>query len=1289
MIQLFKSFAAKLWLSLLLLVILGGLLISAGRILTPFLSEFKTELADLASQTLGQPIEVGALSARWRGWGPAIVLREVSLREPGTGKTTLEVAQIDIAVNLLDSLRTGAIVPRHIVLTGVRLAVRLEEDGRLNIRGLGHLGEDGGDTSGLFLAPRSVSIRESEVLWENRAVAGPPVVFSRVNVSVVNDGDRHQLKGELQLADYAQARLALALDISTGRSASGWTAEAYLKGETFPLARLLANRLPPQYALLNGLGEFELWGSLQSTQSVSLSGTVQGRDIIVERQVASETPIDTLMQIDRLKGTVQFSATRTGWSFRGRDMQLDREGNSWPLGRFELIAAESAGGQRAIRVAGDFLPLSQMDSLARFLLPPGDELRQALYAVAPEGDLFDLKAGFRQEQDASWTWSVEGEAARVTSRPWRRFPGVDNLTFRFSADMAGGKVEFDTSKGALEFPELFRAPLALDELHGRVDWRRSEDGGWSISSREISATNQDIATRSRLSLVVPGTPSESPFLDLQTDFLDGDASTTSRYLPVGIMPAGVVEWLDRSIVAGRVVSGSCLVRGPVRDFPFSRTPTGRFEVLFQTEDMTLDYWPGWPAGNHLDAEVRFLNDSFDAWVSAGSILESAMGPTHTRIDELSHASPLKLEGTITAPFNEALRLLFESPLGDSFGSVARELDGEGDVFVELGFALPLRGEDRLDLQGRVSFLDARMNLAGGRRMLNAIDGTIQFDERRLWSDEISAQLVGRDVRIQLETDAAAEAVRLHATGRFTLDELLGGMNLDGPVAAKGESDWRLELKIPNRLGQPGRTLQARILSDLRGIEVDLPAPFGKTASETRPVEIVADLAGGDGIPVTARFGSLLSAYLMFESGRGLSLRGANIVLGGRAARRPETADLNIRGELALLDLTGFLRPDAGENPLPPLKQLSVRVDRLRLNEFEIDNAGIEIDRVNTAWIGVYTSDQADGSIRIPFDRERERLQLRLARLNLEGLETRSEESPPAHPLLGSTLDPETMPLIDLTIDRLSVNGFPLGSFSAATARHPGGVELKSLTLQGDELDLSLYGTWRKRADATQETLTGFRVKSGGLGPLLSSLGLYDDLDGAAGEFEGELTWLGSPLDFDHTRIDGNIALQLDKGRLIELNPGLGRVLGLVNVSTITRRLTLDFTDLVKKGFAFDSVEGSFRFEGGDAFTNNLVVKAPSSQIELSGRSGLATEDMDYLVTVTPRISSTIPVAGTIVGGPIVGAALLVAQQLLGNQVDAVSRFQYLVQGARSEPQITLQEVEPEDDSDPFERLGGD
>ena len=68
--------------------------------------------------------------------------------------------------------------------------------------------------------------------------------------------------------------------------------------------------------------------------------------------------------------------------------------------------------------------------------------------------------------------------------------------------------------------------------------------------------------------------------------------------------------------------------------------------------------------------------------------------------------------------------------------------------------------------------------------------------------------------------------------------------------------------------------------------------------------------------------------------------------------------------------------------------------------------------------------------------------------------------------------------------------------------------------------------------------------------------------------------------------------------------------------------------------------------------------------------GLAAKDYDELVTVIPRVGSSLPLAGAIAGGPVVGAALLVADKLLGKEIEGMTRFaqtRYSVTGPWSEP----------------------
>ena len=104
-------------------------------------------------------------------------------------------------------------------------------------------------------------------------------------------------------------------------------------------------------------------------------------------------------------------------------------------------------------------------------------------------------------------------------------------------------------------------------------------------------------------------------------------------------------------------------------------------------------------------------------------------------------------------------------------------------------------------------------------------------------------------------------------------------------------------------------------------------------------------------------------------------------------------------------------------------------------------------------------------------------------------------------------------------------------------------------------------------------------------------------------------------------------MALDKGQIVGLKPGAGRVLGLASLAELPRRLALDFSDLTDKGFAFDTIRGDFDLHDGSAYTDNVLVKGPAAEIGLIGRVGLKNKDYDQTAVVTGNVgSSPLPLA---------------------------------------------------------------
>ena len=83
----------------------------------------------------------------------------------------------------------------------------------------------------------------------------------------------------------------------------------------------------------------------------------------------------------------------------------------------------------------------------------------------------------------------------------------------------------------------------------------------------------------------------------------------------------------------------------------------------------------------------------------------------------------------------------------------------------------------------------------------------------------------------------------------------------------------------------------------------------------------------------------------------------------------------------------------------------------------------------------------------------------------------------------------------------------------------------------------------------------------------------------------------------------------------------------------------------------------------------------------TGRTGIAERTYDQTIIVRPAVGATLPVAGAIMGGATVGAAVFVLQKLLPSSpgMSEVGEIRYRVTGGWDEPVVEkIAEPEPEE-----------
>jgi uncharacterized protein YhdP len=173
----------------------------------------------------------------------------------------------------------------------------------------------------------------------------------------------------------------------------------------------------------------------------------------------------------------------------------------------------------------------------------------------------------------------------------------------------------------------------------------------------------------------------------------------------------------------------------------------------------------------------------------------------------------------------------------------------------------------------------------------------------------------------------------------------------------------------------------------------------------------------------------------------------------------------------------------------------------------------------------------------------------------------------------------------------------------------------------------------------------------------------------------DLSWSGGPREDFMDSMDGDVGVRLGSGQLVEVEPGAGRMFGLMSVAALPRRLSLDFTDIFNKGLAFDSVNGDFRVTNGDAFTCNLSLEGPAVDVGIVGRASLVARDYEQAAVISANVGNSLPVVGAVIAGPQVAAVMLIFSQIFKKPLQDMGQVYYSISGSFDEPEVESTDAE--------------
>jgi uncharacterized protein YhdP len=234
--------------------------------------------------------------------------------------------------------------------------------------------------------------------------------------------------------------------------------------------------------------------------------------------------------------------------------------------------------------------------------------------------------------------------------------------------------------------------------------------------------------------------------------------------------------------------------------------------------------------------------------------------------------------------------------------------------------------------------------------------------------------------------------------------------------------------------------------------------------------------------------------------------------------------------------------------------------------------------------------------------------------------------------------------------------------------------IETLDLRSPEGRLTMSGVWQAW-NVNPLTRMNVRAEVGDIGRYFARLKLPQGVKGGSGRLEGQLSWRGPPYALDLPTLTGKLAVEAEQGQFVRLEPGIGKLVGVLSLQALPRRMTLDFRDVFSQGFRFEEIRSSASLQRGVATTDNFRMTGTSARVDMRGDLDLVNETQALDVKVMPSLSEGVALGAAIVN-PAVGLATLFAQKALKDPLNQMISFEYTVTGTWADPVVASKKREP-------------
>ena len=919
-----------------------------------------------------------------------------------------------------------------------------------------------------------------------------------------------------------------------------------------------------------------------------------------------------------------------------------------------LRPVHARGGERHVQAWIDELPLAELGGFLTSALPEDSGVASWITGADARGILrnvhfsYSAKGAAYGAEGAAYSASFDG----LQTAAHRGLPMLRDASGALVGHQRGLLATLNSESMQVHFADTFDSPWRLTNVQGQFQiW--FQGGYFGLRSPLLRVDVPDGRLAGTLALSRPlGYFDQRLALALSLDRLTIPADP---YIP-RTLPEDLKRWLHDGPRKGQLAGLKVAYQGQVHTQPddYSRRVaiSGRLsggEVRFQSD---------WPLVTQAQGAVEVSGESVFAHLDSAASMGLEFRESHVHVGRNGAFAELDLQAQ-TSP-DGAFDYVRASPLAQWMSFVEPDWDGAGDLELSGRFFVPLveaRAGAPLTAEVEFGFAGSSLNLPNYRLAVADLVGNLSYQyPYGLSSPPMAASLFGHLATVTASAEDGL--INFAISGDATEDDVYRLADMADLGVASGRFRFDAVVSLPTDDRAPSLT----VATPLKGVAIDLPGEFGKTADDPRSTRVHLRFLD-DFIAMDVEHGPVVGWLHIDEA----PLRGA---LGVRRPPPlvPLTADeVVITGDTWEVDVQEWSGgAEAFEFPAP-----------WRLVRFETGQLTIEATPFERVAIsGTYR----DGATSLAFDGQDLKgrledagegpLKLHFERIILPPDETEPEDEE-EDPLDVAIID--QLPEADVQIDSLHFGEEDFGRWSFEIRHSPDGVLFDNLEAQVKDTAISAPDGvfWHRRNDRSEAEA---HLVMADLKEVLPQWDYEPSLRSESAELHVDASWPGSPLNVTINGLTGKAYFRATNGHFIDVEGGAGtRIFSLLNINTIFKRMNFDFKDVTGEGVSFDTLKADTKLNAGTLeFVEPAKMKGSGSDFKMGGSINLIDGIMnDNEMIVTLPVSDSLPWYAVYVSlaNPVAGLAVLAGQQALKKPIKQLSTAKYQISGSWDDPDV--------------------